>query len=158
MVLSDTSTHLSECADLGQVKYGDTVEENPSFYEPIIHESNSRSSLVTGEHSLWDYRFMPYALSHASPQTEKNIKYLLTRVEHHVEQQRGYRSEVSKPEKNPYTNAFHARPITQSYRKAKILPKPRVNSVITGKVVTSAGDWHWKDDCFCCHEKAKIIR
>jgi type VI secretion system secreted protein VgrG len=224
MVLSDTVTHLTECAIASQFRYGVTVEEQLSFYEPIIYEFASRSTLVTGEHTLWDYRFMPYALSHASPQTarsstpmgenshevydyadsasaylktegadaktpqlqtqlqnvdkeiaeaqsiqchgtstastmqagctftlteypqtEKNIKYLLTRVEHRAEQQPGYRSEVTRPSKNPYTNTFHARPFTQPYRKAKLLPKPRVNGVVTGKVVTPAGDDSYLD-------------
>jgi type VI secretion system secreted protein VgrG len=224
MILCDTVTHLTECAVASQFRYGITVEEQLSFYEPIIYGFSSRTSLITGEHTTWDYRFMPYALSHASPQTatcstpigenshevydyadsasaylktesadaktpqlqtllqnvdkeiaeaqsiqchgtstastmqagftftlteypqtEKNIKYLLTRVEHSIEQRPGYRAEVSMPSKNPYTNSFHARPATQSYRTMKILPKPRVNGVVTGKVVTPAGDDSYLD-------------
>jgi type VI secretion system secreted protein VgrG len=224
MVLSDTITLLTECAVVSEFRYGVTVEEQLSFYEPIIYEFASRSTLITGKHTSWDYRFMPYALSHASPQTaqcstpmgensherydyadsasaylktegadaktpqlqtllqnvekeiaeaqsiqchgvstastmqpgftftlteypqtEKNIKYLLMRVEHHVEQRPGYRAEVSQPSKNPYTNTFYAQPFTQSYRKAKALPKPRVNGVVTGKVVTPAGDDSYLD-------------
>ncbi|HEY4047190.1 MAG TPA: type VI secretion system tip protein TssI/VgrG [Acidobacteriaceae bacterium] len=224
MVLSDTAKHLSECAITSQFRYSVTVEEQLSFYEPIIYEFNSRSTLITGEHTSWDYRFMPYALSHASPQTaksstpmgenshevydyadsgsaylktegadpktpqlqtqlqnvekeiaeaqsiqvhgistaspmqagftftlteypqaEKNIKYLLTRVEHRAEQQPGYRAEVESPSNNPYSNTFYARPFTQPYRKAKTLPKPQVNGVVTGKVVTPAGDDSYLD-------------
>lgn len=224
MVLSDTVSHLSECAVASQFRYGVTVEEQLSFYEPIIYEFASRSTLVPGEHTRWDYRFMPYALSHASPQTakcstpmgenshevydyadsasaylktegadaktqqlqtqlqnvekeiaeaqsiqaqgistaspmqagftftlteypqaEKDIKYLLTRVEHQAEQRPGYRAEVERPSKNPYTNTFYARPFTQPYRSAKTLPKPRVNGVVTGKVVTPAGDDSYLD-------------
>jgi serine/threonine protein kinase len=53
----------------------------------------------------------------------------------------GYRSEVSSPSSpHPYTNAFLARPFTQPWRKERTLPKPRVNGVVTGKVVTPAGD------------------
>lgn len=224
MVLTDTVTHLAECAVASQFRYSLTVEDQLSFYEPIVHTFASRSTLISGEHTSWDYRFIPYALSHASPQTaksvttmgenshevydyadsasaylktegadaktqqlqtqlqnvereiadaqsiqcegqstaspmqagftftlteypqaEKNIKYLLTRVEHRVEQQPGYRSETGSPSKNPYSNIFYARPFTQPYRKAKSLPKPRVNGVVTGKVVTPAGDDSYLD-------------
>ena len=224
MVLTDTASHLTECAVASQFRYGTTVEDQLSFYEPIIYEFASRSTLITGEHTSWDYRFITYSVSHASPQTaksstlmgenshevydysdsasaylktegadprkpqlqtqfqnvekdiadahsiqchgistaspmqagftfelteypqtEKNMKYLLTRVEHHVEQQPGYRSELSRPSKNPYSNRFYARPFTQPYRTAKTLPKPRVNGVITGRVVTHAGDDSYLD-------------
>jgi len=224
MVLSDTAAHLTECAVVSSFRYGTTVEEQLSFYEPVIYSFASRSSLISGEHTTWDYRFMPYTLAHASPQTakcstpmgenshemydyadsasayfktegadpkipqlqtvfqnvekeiaeaqsircsgtstastmqagltftltdypqgEKNIKYLLTRVEHSIEQRPGYRAEVSGASENPYTNAFHARPATQPYRTEKTLPKPRVNGVVTGKVVTPAGDDSYLD-------------
>jgi type VI secretion system secreted protein VgrG len=225
MVLSDTSGHLSDCPVASQFRYQSTVEEQLSFYEPIVCGFASRSTLVTGEHTSWDYRFMPYALSHASPQTaksstpmglnsheaydyadsasallktesgdgktqllqtslqnvakeiaeaqsiqcygtstastmqagftftltdypqnEKNIKYLVTRVEHSVEQRPGYRSEVSSPDSpNPYSNTFVGRPLTQPWRKERTLPRPRVNGVVTGKVVTPAGDDSYMD-------------
>lgn len=225
MVLTDTASHLSDCPVVSQVRYEPIVEEQLSFYEPIVYGFASRSTLVTGEHTSWDYRFMPYALSHASPQTarsstpmgqnshedydyadsasallktesgddktqqlqtslqnvakemaeaqstqcsgtstastmqagftftlinypqtEKNIKYLITRVEHSGEQHPGYRSEVSSPAPpNPYTNTFLARPFTQPYRKERTLPKPRVNGVVTGKVVAPAGDDSYLD-------------
>jgi type VI secretion system secreted protein VgrG len=70
MVLSDTVTHLTECAVASQFRYGITVEEQLSFYEPVIYSFASRSSLITGEHSTWDYRLIPYAASHASPDGE----------------------------------------------------------------------------------------
>lgn len=225
MVLSDTASLLSDCPVVSQFRYQITGEEQLSFYEPIVDSFASRSILITGEHTSWDFRFMPYALSHASPQTarastpmgqnsheaydyadsasallktesgdgktqqlqtdlqnvvkemseaqsiqchgastastmqagfsftltdypqtEKNIKYLITRVEHSAEQYPGYRSEVSSAASpNPYTNAFLARPFTQPYRKERTLPKPRVDGVVTGKVVTPAGDDSWLD-------------
>jgi type VI secretion system secreted protein VgrG len=54
-------------------------------------------------------------------------------------------SRFTRPAANPYTNTFHARPFTQPYRKEKVLPKPRVNGVVTGKVVTPAGDDSYLD-------------
>jgi type VI secretion system secreted protein VgrG len=225
VVLSDAASHLSDCPVVSQFRYETNVEEQQSFYEPIIYGFSSCSTLITGEHASWDYRFMPYALSHASPQTarsstpmgqnsheaydyadsasallktesgdgktqklqasfqnvtkeiaeaqsiqcsgtstastmqagfaftlsdypqtEKNIKYLITRVEHSVEQRPGYRSEVSSPSSGqPYTNTFLARPFTQPWRKERTLQKPRVNGVVTGKVVTPAADDSYMD-------------
>jgi type VI secretion system secreted protein VgrG len=225
MVLSDTASQLGDCPVASQFRYGVTVEEQLSFYEPIVYDFSSRSTLITGEQTSWDYRFMHYALSRASPssaksstpmgqnsheaydyadsasallkteigdgetqqlqtslqnvaaeiaeaqsvqcsgtstastmqaafaftltkypQTDKNIKYLITRVEHSVNQHPGYRSEVSSPSSpHPYTNTFLARPFTQPWRKERTLPKPRVNGVVTGKVVAPAGDDSYMD-------------
>jgi type VI secretion system secreted protein VgrG len=225
MVLSDAASHLSDCPIVSRFRYATIVEEQQGFYEPMVYGFSSRSTLVTGEHTSWDYRFMLYALSHASPQsansstptgqnshevydyadsasallktesgdrktqqlqtslqnvakeitearsircsgtstastmqagfaftltdypqTEMNIKYLVTRVEHFVEQHPGYRSEVSAgTSRHPYTNTFSSRPFTQPWRKERTLPKPRVNGVVTGKVVTPAGDDSYMD-------------
>jgi type VI secretion system secreted protein VgrG len=224
MVVTDTSSHLAECPVVSTFRYGLTIEEQTSFYEPLIFAFSSRSSLVTGEHTLWDFRFMQYAISQASPRTaniatamgdnshefydyadsasaylktegadaktpqlqtalqnvvkelaeaqsircqgestasvmqagatftlteypqaEKNIKYLLTRVEHRCVQQPGYRAEVETPAKEPYLNTFYATPFSQAYRKSKTLQKPQVNGVVTGKVVVPPGEESYLD-------------
>jgi type VI secretion system secreted protein VgrG len=224
LVLSDTSQLCSECPVASDLTFAVEQERQLSFYKPLIQEFRSRSTLISGEHALWDYRFMQYAISHASPQmtrsstdmgenshevyeyadsaaaqfktegaeprtplmqtqmqnverdihdaksvqcegrstastmqagftftlekypqAEKNIKYLITRVVHAVQQQPGYRSEVLPPDQEPYTNTFEARPFTQIYRKAKTLEKPRVNGVVTGKVVTFPGEDSYLD-------------
>jgi len=224
MVVTDSSSLLAECPVVSTFRYGMTIEQQLSFYEPLVFAFNSRSSLVTGEHTLWDYRLMQYALSQASPRTaktstimgdnshefydyansasaylktegadaktpllqtalqnvdkelaearsircqgastasvmqagltftlteypqpEKNIKYLLTRVDHRCVQQPSYRAEVETPAKEPYRNAFYASPFSQAYRKSKTLQKPRVNGVVTGKVVVPPGEESYLD-------------
>lgn len=224
LVLSDTSTLCSECAIASEFDFAIEAERQLSFYKPLIFDFRSRSILVPGEHTSWDYRFIQYALSHASPKTaqsstkmgdnahelydyadsasvffktegaepktpilqtqfqnvnrdvsdaqsvecegtstastmqagftftlskypqaEKNIKYLITRVTHSAQQQPGYRAEVSTPDLDPYTNTFEARPFSQVYRKARTISKPRVNGVVTGKVVTFPGEDSYLD-------------
>jgi type VI secretion system secreted protein VgrG len=224
MVLTDRSSHLAECPVVSTFRYATVMEEQASFYEPLVFSFNVRSSLVTGEHRLWDYRFMQYAVSSATPRTshaatamgdnlhefydyadsasayfktagadantpqlqtalqdvnkelaeaqsvhcqgtstasvmhagstftltgypqpEKNSKYLLSRVEHKGVQRPGYRAEIETPEKDPYQNRFYARPFSQAYRKPKSLRKPRVNGVVTGKVVVPPGEDSYMD-------------
>ncbi|AXC13374.1 VgrG protein [Acidisarcina polymorpha] len=224
LVLSDTSALCSECPVASHFDFAVEDERQLSFYKPLILDFRSRSALIAGDHTSWDYRFMQYAVSHASPQTarsttqmgensherydyadsasaffktegaepktpimqtqlqnverdvedaqsidchgqstastmqsgftftlskypqsEKNIKYLLTRVTHFAQQQPGYRSEVVKPDENPYMNSFEARPFTQVYRKEKTIAKPRVQGVVTGKVVTFPGEDSYLD-------------
>lgn len=219
LVLSDTSSLCGECSVVSEFDFNLEQERQLSFYKPTIFGFQSRSMLIPGEHTSWDYRFMRYDLSHASPQTlhsavemgenshevydyadsaaaffktegaesktpieqtqlqnaardaadaqaiichgestastmqagftfklqkypqsEKNLKYLLTRVTHSVQQQPGYRAEVDVPEEDPYKNTFEARPFSQVYRSARSLAKPRVSGVVTGKVVTFPGE------------------
>jgi type VI secretion system secreted protein VgrG len=74
------------------------------------------------------------------PQQEQNTKYLVTRVIHSVQQRPGYRSEVSPRESEPYRNQFEARPFHQTFRPEITRAKPRVQGVVTGKVVTFPGE------------------
>ncbi len=78
---------------------------------------------------------------HKYPQTDCNIKYLLSRVEHSIKQWPPYRAaqDLSSGEP-PYRNSFEARPFTQVFRKVPSRPKPRVGGVVTGKVVTKPGE------------------
>ncbi len=219
LVLSDASTLCGECSVVSEFDFFVERERQLSFYKPIILGFRSRSTLIPGEHTAWDYRFMRYDVSHANPQTlhstaemgenshemydfsdsaaaffkteaaeyrtplqqtlmqrvnrdaidaqavvcsgestastmqagfsfklrkypqtEKNIKYLLTRVTHSVQQQPGYQAEITLPDDDPYTNTFEAQPFSHIYRKARTMVKPRVYGVVTGKVVTSPGD------------------
>ncbi len=83
---------------------------------------------------------------HDYPQSDKNIKYLATRVTHRIYQQPVYRSELARPaDADPYTNTFEARPFQQVYRAAVSLAKPRVHGVVTGKVVTFPGEDSYLD-------------
>ena len=74
------------------------------------------------------------------PQATGNAKYLVTHVDHEVAQQPTYRSELSAQTSDPYRNTFQAQPAALTYRARKLIPKPRVQGVVTGKVVTPSGD------------------
>lgn len=217
--LADSGQLLSECPTVSSFRYSFVTEEHLSFYEPRVTDFAVASSLVPGEHTSWDFRFKPYQVSHASPetarskvtmgdnsherydfsdsataafktpggndqipklqtqlqnaardasdaqatrclgnsnaltmqagstftlthfpQTDLNAKYLLTRVQHDVEQRPGYRAEYESGRPSPYLNSFEARPFAQPFHKEQTLPKPRVTGVVTGKVVTPAGE------------------
>ena len=79
------------------------------------------------------------------PQANANVKYLVTRVEHEAAQRPSYRSQSTVPTDEPYKNTFQAQPSSLTYRTAKTIPKPRVNGVVTGKVVTPSGDDSYLD-------------
>ncbi|WP_446743433.1 type VI secretion system Vgr family protein [Silvibacterium acidisoli] len=218
LVFCDNSQLSSSCPVVNEFEFWLEQARPLSFYRPLIHSFQSRSTLISGEHTLWDYRFIPYALSHAAPSTsrssvkngknshelydladsassffktesadakipvmqtllqnvqrdtvdaasvicegestastmqpgftfklskypqqDQNTKYLVTRVLHRIQQRPGYRSEVEAPEGEAYWNSFEARPFDQIYRTARTLEKPRVQGVVTGKVVTFPG-------------------
>jgi type VI secretion system secreted protein VgrG len=224
LILSDASSLCGECLVVSDFDFATEAERQLGFYKPVVLGFRSRSALVPGELTTWDYRFMEYALSHASPetarsvtemgenshelydfadsaaaffktegaepktslmqtllqnvardvsdaqsvrcegestastmqagfaftlnkfpQTEKNTKYLITRVVHSAHQRPGYRSEVSSAEEEPYINSFEARPFVQTFRKEQTIPKPRVSGVVTGKVVTFPGEDSYLD-------------
>jgi len=219
LVLSDDSSHLSACSVLSEFPYRVDGEGGPGFFVPHISIFSSRASLIPGEHTRWDFRFMQYAVSKSNPgttrsnstlghnaheiydysdsasaalkteggdaktsvlqtrlqevardavdahaiecqgqstavsmqtgftftlqkhpQSQQNIKYLITQVHHAATQRPAYRAEFDEPKNDPYTNTFVAKPFTQPYRKTQTLLKPRVNGVVTGKVVTPAGE------------------
>ena len=220
MVLADSTSTLKKCPVVDTFQYGPSI----SFYEGRVQEFTARSTLITGMETSWDYRFVPYALSHASPKTarssgemgdnfhehydfsdsaaammktpsgdgkvpdlqtllqrvakeqheadavrcegtstantmqagctfvldkypqaKQNQEYFLTRVEHDVEQRPQYRAEQGAPRAELYLNRFEARPFTQAYRKERTILKPRVNGVVTGKVVTKEGEDSYLD-------------
>ena len=219
LVLSDDSSRLSACSVLSEFPYRVDGEGSPGFFVPHISIFSSRASLIPGEHTRWDFRFLQYAVSKSSPGTTKsnsrlgqnaheiydysdaasapfkteagdaktsvlqtrlqevgrdvldaraiecqgqstavsmqpgftftlqkhpqahqNIKYLITQVHHSATQRPAYRAEFEEPKDETYTNTFVAKPFTQPYRKAQTLSKPRVNGMVTGKVVTPAGE------------------
>ncbi len=78
------------------------------------------------------------------PQAEANTKYLVTRVLHTGEQRPSYRAE--KAAAGPaYTNRFDGQPASVVYRTSRLFHKPRVQGVVTGKVVTPSGDDSYLD-------------
>jgi type VI secretion system secreted protein VgrG len=224
LVLTDTSSLCTECPIVSDFEFMLEAEQQLNFYKPLILSFHSRAALISGEHTTWDYSFMQYAPSQATPgtthssvemgensheyydysdaasspfktegaeaktillqtqlqkvlseigdaqavrcggestastmqagfsfkldkypQADKNGKYLITKVTHSIQQQPGYRAEVTAPDITPYLNQFEARPFTQVYRKEQQRPKPRVHGVVTGKVVTYPGEDSYLD-------------
>lgn len=72
LMFSDTSSLCAECPYTSDFDYQDNTEGMLDFYKPLIYDFRSRSTLISGKHTYWDYRFMQYALSHATPQTERS--------------------------------------------------------------------------------------
>jgi type VI secretion system secreted protein VgrG len=219
LVLVDNSQLCAECPVVSNLEFRIEQEHQLSFYMPTVQAFHECSTLIPGEHTLWDYRFIPYSASHAVPTTsrsaqqmgdnshewydfadsaagffktesadsktitmqtllqnvqrdakdasavvckgastastlqagftftlskypqpEQNKKYLITRVVHSVQQRPGYRSEVSSQESEPYLNQFEARPFHQTFHPDITRSKPRVQGVVTGKVVTFPGE------------------
>lgn len=79
------------------------------------------------------------------PQTDANTKYLLTRVVHTAQQNPSYRAESQVGPQQQYSNTFDAQPATVAYRSPRVLNKPRVQGVVTGKVVAPSGDDSYLD-------------
>jgi type VI secretion system secreted protein VgrG len=69
LVLSDSSQLSGECEIVSDLDFVVQQERQLSFYRSAVQDFRSRSSLVPGEHSSWDYRFTQYAVSHAGPVT-----------------------------------------------------------------------------------------
>ncbi len=79
------------------------------------------------------------------PQTSANMKYLVTRVLHRGRQRPGYRAENDQDHGAHYGNQFEAQPSSVVYRSPRLFPKPRVQGVVTGKVVAPSGDESYLD-------------
>ena len=73
------------------------------------------------------------------PQDALNTKYLLTRVEHNVQQLPPYRTRTAYPA-SPYANRFVAVPASIPYRPPLKTDKPVVHGMHTGQVVTMSGE------------------
>lgn len=78
------------------------------------------------------------------PDTTRNVKYLLLRVEHTARQHPAFRSD-SQAASDGYHNRFTAQPASVTYRPPRTIPKPRVQGVVTGKVVVAAGEDSYLD-------------
>ena len=78
------------------------------------------------------------------PQADANIKYLLTRIVHNARQQPSYRAEATS-DTPQYENHFEAQPYSLVFRGPQTFAKPRVQGVVTGKVVAPSGDDSYLD-------------
>ncbi|MGB6721568.1 MAG: type VI secretion system tip protein TssI/VgrG, partial [Terracidiphilus sp.] len=56
--LQDVSSKLSDCALQSTFRYAPQVNVKEGFYDFVIREFISRSTLVSGEHTAWDYSFL----------------------------------------------------------------------------------------------------
>ncbi|MGA9245847.1 MAG: type VI secretion system tip protein TssI/VgrG [Silvibacterium sp.] len=58
--LQDTSSKLSACAIQSSFRYAPQPGDSEGFYDFVIKKFTSKSTLVTGNHSIWDYSFIKY--------------------------------------------------------------------------------------------------
>lgn len=73
LVLQDTSSKLSDCAVQSTFRYAADPNDNEGFYDFVVRESQSRSTLVTGTHNIWDYSFLKYK-QQPDPRTAQTTK------------------------------------------------------------------------------------
>ena len=223
LTLQDTSNTLSDCPIQSTFRYAPQPGAAEGFYDLVIKQLSSRSTMVTGKYSTWDYSFVryksvpeggantdtkgplgangneeyDYADSAAAyikkdksdskindlatffmnmrrdsgdagtlvvegasnaiplqtgytftlskfPQSSVNVKYLVTRVEHTVQQLPSYRA-GKRDSAEPYTNRFIAVPSSIPYRPPMKTEKPVVNGMHTGQVVTLSTEDSYAD-------------
>lgn len=220
--LQDKSSMLGACAVQDTFRYAPEGAEQEGFYDFVVDDVVSRSTLVTGKYTGWDYSFIRYStapsggakaatngplgsnshedydyadsaaayfkkpdsdskintlgqslvdvrrdsgdagtlileggsnavsmqtgytftLSH-HPQASLNIKYVLTRIEHHAQQLPSYRTQAEN--RQPYTNTFVAVPFSIPWRPSIRTEKPVVHGMHTGKVVVPSGEDSYMD-------------
>jgi type VI secretion system secreted protein VgrG len=66
LVLGDNSAQLAPCAIQSAFQYMPETDKRAGFYDMYIQSFSSRSSLVTGTHTLWDYRYSQFARQSSS--------------------------------------------------------------------------------------------
>ncbi len=220
--LQDVSSKLSDCAIQSAFRYAPEQSTREGFYDFVIRDFISRSTLVTGKYTAWDYSFIrdkavltspsevtkgplgsnsneryDYADSAAAylkkedsdskindlteffatirrdcgdaetlvvegasnaismqtgytftlkehPQDAVNTKYLLTHIEHDVQQLPSYRSRTTEAPQ-PYSNRFRAVPSSITYRSPIKTVKPVVSGMHTGFVVVQQGEDSYMD-------------
>lgn len=60
LTLQDNSQHLTTCDTQSSFRYAPQPGDAEGFYDFVVQEFSSKSTLVTGKTSLWDYRWTPY--------------------------------------------------------------------------------------------------
>ena len=58
--LQDTSSKLSACAIQSSFRYAPQPKDTEGFYDFVVKNFISKSTLVTGNHTIWDYSFIKY--------------------------------------------------------------------------------------------------
>jgi type VI secretion system secreted protein VgrG len=67
MVLADNSAKQPPCATVSSFIYTPNPRDRKGFYDAIIESFGSKSTLVTGQHTFWDYRFTQFETSASNP-------------------------------------------------------------------------------------------
>lgn len=67
LVLADASAQLGPCTPVSSFVYAPNKDDQRGFYDAVIDGFSSQTSLVTGQHTLWDYRFSQFSTSAANP-------------------------------------------------------------------------------------------
>jgi type VI secretion system secreted protein VgrG len=60
ITLQDTSSKLSACAVQSSFRYAPQPGDSEGFYDFVVQKFSSKSTMVTGKHSIWDYSFIRY--------------------------------------------------------------------------------------------------
>jgi type VI secretion system secreted protein VgrG len=217
LTLQDVSSKLSDCAIQSSFRYAPQQNDTEGYYDFVVQEFSSRSTLVSGKYTAWDYSFIQYKnvpaggastdtkgplgansneqydyadsaaayLNRSSdskigdevtffnnirrdsgdaetligeggsnaismqtgftftlqkhPQSSLNVKYLLLRIEHTVQQLPSYRARTKEPPA-PYENSFVAIPSSIPFRPPIKTEKPVVGGMFTGMVVAPSGE------------------
>ncbi|MGC1363170.1 MAG: type VI secretion system tip protein TssI/VgrG [Silvibacterium sp.] len=60
LTLQDTSSKLSACATQSSFRYAPEPGDSEGFYDFVVQKFVSKSTMVTGKHTIWDYSFIKY--------------------------------------------------------------------------------------------------
>jgi type VI secretion system secreted protein VgrG len=61
--LQDVSSKLSACPIQNTFRYAPQGDRTEGFYDFVVTDFHSRTSMVTGTYTAWDYGFVPYNVS-----------------------------------------------------------------------------------------------
>ena len=61
--LQDVSTKLNACPIQNTFRYAPQGDRTEGFYDFVVTDFHSRTSMVTGTYTAWDFGFVPYSVS-----------------------------------------------------------------------------------------------
>ncbi len=70
LVLADASAQLSPCPVEATFRHASNPDDRAGFYDLVIDRFALRSTLATGQHKLWDYRFSQFAVSNSDSSSD----------------------------------------------------------------------------------------
>jgi type VI secretion system secreted protein VgrG len=121
------------------------ISDLASFFGQIRKEEcDAGSQMIQGQSNAIPLQ-TGYSFSLTKfPQSALNTKYLVTRVEHTVQQLPSYRSRRAA-NVAPYSNTFISIPFSIPFRAPHRTQKPTVNGMHTGQVVVPSGEDSYMD-------------